>query len=304
MRVGGISVLVLLAGCAAQHPIAVRSVASSAAAVARPTGERIDYADGQLALGNVALALESYRRANRERPDSVAALVGMADCYDRMERFDLSQRYLQNALALRPTDRGLLTRLATSRERAGDTVGAAALRQEASVRGETAVTVALAPAPVAPPQRADLPPPASSVTVALLPPTPPELPERRTGPRLERLSLAEIALVTGPPVQWRDLAARPDEAPASIRILNAARAQGLAAQTRARLRQLGWRGMEIGDAPAVQAKTAIFYPAARRGTAERLGRQLGVAALHPATGGELVMLLGRDRLRAGSQSPR
>ena len=44
-----------------------------------PVPFRIAEARGQLALGNVALALEGFRKAAREDPNSIDALAGMAD---------------------------------------------------------------------------------------------------------------------------------------------------------------------------------------------------------------------------------
>ena len=45
-----------------------------------------------------ALALEAYRKALREDPQSVGAMMGIATCYDRMGRFDLSRRHYEMAL--------------------------------------------------------------------------------------------------------------------------------------------------------------------------------------------------------------
>lgn len=311
MRSGGLTLIplvLLAAGCAAQRPIAVRPAGSAPLALTGPVSQRVAYADAQLQLGNVALALEAYRRASREEPGSVGAWLGMAECYDRMERFDLSRRYFESALAVRPADPILLKRFAASRERAGDPVAASALRREALLRETAPASAALAVANAEPPQPANEPvqvEAATSVTVPLPvaePPQmaePPQAAERSAGPRLERLSLEEVALVTGPPVRWRDMADRAgDREDAPIRILNAARVQGLAARTRMQLRQLGWRGLSIGNAPVAQANTLILYPATRRGTAERLRRQFGAAMLRQAKGGELVMLLGRDLLRS------
>ena len=52
--------------------------------------------------------------------------------------------------------------------------------------------------------------------------------------------------------------------------------------------------LEIGDAPAVRAKTVVLYPAFRRATAQRLAAQFGFAELKPFNGSEIVVLLGRD----------
>ena len=131
-------------------------------------------------------------------------------------------------------------------------------------------------------------------------------------PRLERLSLGEVALLTGSGPVWRGqvvartpqkltvrwvplttAAARP-----SIRLLNAARWQGLAARSRSYLFDRGWRRMEIGDASQARDETLVLYPAAHAVIGRRLAAQFGCRA-RPVPGGEVfLVLLGRDsRLR-------
>jgi hypothetical protein len=87
------------------------------------------------------------------------------------------------------------------------------------------------------------------------------------------------------------------------RLLNAARVQGLAARTREHLADRGWRRLEIGDAPAVRAKTLVLYPAFRRGTAQRLANQFGFTQLKPFNGSEIVVLLGRDAAKLKTLRP-
>lgn len=305
MRFAGLmigTVALAAVGCSTQQ-VAVRAVGGLPAGAA---SDRVAYANGQLALGNVALALESYRRAAREDPGSVAALVGMADCYDRMGRFDLSRRQYEAALALAPTDAGVLARLARSLDFAGAGSEAAAVRKEIAQSASQAVTVALPAAAASPPAAAPAHEMAEAVTVTL-PQEPPAEPQR-DGPRLERLSFGEVALVTAPGPRWRTpavaLAERSQVLTPTIRLLNAARTQGLAARTRAYLSEQGWRRLAIGDAPSTLARSVILYPAERRPTAERLGRQLGVASLRPNRGQEIVMLLGRDvSSRRGTRLP-
>ncbi|MCW3797184.1 LytR C-terminal domain-containing protein [Sphingomonas sp. BN140010] len=290
MRIAGVligAVALTATGCATQK-VAIRAVGGLPASAA---ADRIGYAHGQLALGNVALALESYRRAAREDPASVAALVGMADCYDRMGRFDLSRRNYEAALALAPTDGAVLARMATSLDLAGSRDEAAAVRKEIAAVASASVTVAL---PTAAPVKAAAPKVAEVVTVTL--PTEPIVEHSASGPRLERLSFGEVALVTSAKPRWRvpQSAAPVQFAAPSIRLLNAARAQGLAARTRAYLSEQGWRRLAIGNAPAPLARSVILYPTTRRVAAERLGRELGVTVLRPNRAPEIVMLLGRD----------
>ena len=133
-----------------------------------------------------------------------------------------------------------------------------------------------------------------------------------SGPRLERLSLGEIALITRSEPVWsaelvrrsprsmtfRFVATRP-----VARLLNAARQQGLAARTRARLVDRGWKRIEIGDAPAVRENSLVLFPHSKAAIAKRLAAQFGFANLRPFNGPEIVVLLGRDAVRMKSLQP-
>ena len=405
-------------GCSAgTSGVEVRPIANSSAALARG-GDAIAVARGQLMLGNVGLALEGFRKAQRDNPANPAALAGIGDCYLAMSRFDLAQSSYEAALALAPHDRTLLLGLGAVFERAGQPLRAMAVRAEANAIAPPAPAVthvaAAAPAEPAPvvldavamaperPARAatnviatvpqptiattlvvakaaapaaaasatvaeepalparveqavkmhapsigsdtvELPParpahrleaqapelassqldyqdqvPASSVTVALPPARPAPVAKREAAaehapmmaqslsPRLERLSSGEVALVTtGKPiwnrpqnllaaassVRWVALA-RPGTRP-NIQILNAARSQGLAASARAVLLDRGWRKLDIGDAPAIQAKSVVLYPKGREKLGKSLAAQFGVAA-RMVERDVLVLVLGRD----------
>ena len=60
----------------------------------RPRARLLADAAAQLALGNVGLALEGFRKALREQPDSADAYAGIANCYEAMGRFDLARTEL------------------------------------------------------------------------------------------------------------------------------------------------------------------------------------------------------------------
>jgi hypothetical protein len=93
-------------------------------------------------------------------------------------------------------------------------------------------------------------------------------------------------------VRWvplREASARPN-----IRLLNAARYQGLAARTRDYLLDRGWRKIAIGDASEVRATSVVYYPSHRQATARSLAAQFGFRATQATKGNELVVLLGRD----------
>ena len=353
----GLCLLVATTGCSSpQGDVEIRAVSSA------PKAEGLAQAEAQLAMGNVATALEGFRKVARQDPHNVEAALGIARSYDGMGRFDVSRRWYETALASAPDDPAVLGAFAASLERQGRASEAASVRAEvaeraaldaaaerlvltaAEAREETvaetmparapiAATVALDGAPAVairgPAQRLAVPraelvlPPAEevaaatpqhSVTVRLPPPAAPaprevaaiaaKAPERQSeGPRLERLSMGEVALVTKPQPVWtaqvaasssRSVTFRWVPVRPTARLLNAARNQGLAARTRAHLVDRGWRRIEIGDAPAVRAKTLVLYPAFRRATAQRLAAQFGFSELKPFNGSEIVVLLGRD----------
>ena len=85
----GALALIGVGACSSDGKLEIRALKAPVSATSMPVPERIAEAQAQLALGNVALALESYRKASREDPGSVHALLGMATCYDMMRRFDL-----------------------------------------------------------------------------------------------------------------------------------------------------------------------------------------------------------------------
>lgn len=312
-REGAATILVTLAiaGCASDGQIAVRPLASPFAAGEQPASIRVAEARGQFALGNVALAAEGFRRALREEPGSVDALNGLAACYDKMGRFDLSRPLYEKALALAPGDARLYANLALSLELQGRGEEAASLRKEATQRFAAAATaIPLAP-PVQspPPAPTALTSPAPAVSVALAEPVPEPAPAvPASGPRLERIGLGEVALRTGGPVRWAALSAKPATAAtpgrgsAPVMVLNGTERPGLAAVTRTRLQSLGWKGsgIVIGNAAEPLRSSQILYSADRAAEARRLARQLGLPIRQrEGRSDRLVIQLGRDRVTMG-----
>lgn len=333
LMLAGVAMLAIPA-CSEEGKLEIRSIPSPIAPAGQPVPERIAEARGYFALDNVGLALEAFRKALRDDPTSVDALNGIAACYDRMGRFDLSRRHYEMALAIAPGDARLYASLALSLDLQGKVAEAAAVRTEmhqrlASAalpsRAEAAAATLSEIAPATPPARvsqaeARLGSTAQSVTVALPPARavaassvvvrgtgsvtvalpPPRTVAAPTGPRLERLSSGQVALITSgrpaarPPVRIAS-AGRPASGPAPIVLLNAARRNGLAARTRLYLAQKGWRRIEIGDAPQVAARSTILYPATRRAQAARIAEQFGFALRHgPSSADRLTILLGHD----------
>jgi len=292
--------------------VEVRSIKQPLAQGRQPADFRVAEGNAQLVLGNVGLAVESYRKALREQPDSVGAIVGLATCYDRMGRYDLSRRHYEMALAVDPANTDVYSLFAQSLESQGQRDEAARVKTELAARVVAPEAPREAPGsvPVLPP------PPAQSVTVALAPsrPAPVAVERPAVGVRLERLSMREVALVTKPERRWEARTITQSATSTTIRfeqklqpavtLLNAARVQGLAARTRAYLAARGFAGARIGDAPAVRKQSAILYGAADARRAERLAAQFGFALerREDAKVG-LTILLGRDAAREIGSRP-
>jgi hypothetical protein len=169
---GGASSLVcagflVAAGCASttqMSEVKIRAIPDAAAKL-RPGSALLADASGQLAIGNVGLALEGFRKALREQPNSADAYAGLARAYEAMGRFDLARSNYEAALALAPRDPVLLTGVADSMDQQGNTAAAALARREAAA--------VISSMPVAQPKRVSeyvpIPTPAltSSITVKL-----------------------------------------------------------------------------------------------------------------------------------------
>jgi hypothetical protein len=123
------------------------------------------------------------------------------------------------------------------------------------------------------------------------------------------LSLGEVALFTTDEPRWRpQVVARTAQSTTvrwvplrtasarrpNVRLLNAARSQGLAARTRNVLLGRGWRLIDIGDAAEVRATSLVIYPASRKALGRSLAAQFGFRSAITSKSDQLVVLLGRD----------
>ena len=185
--------------------------------------------------------------------------------------------------------------------------------QEAPAPKAAAPVVIPAKAPVPAAPRVPVEVPAIPDTLAPLPSyarlvPKPTISEER-GPRVERMSMGEIALITVPKPVWRPTMVVKSERsatvrfvplrqastlPVKVRLLNAARVNRLAARTRTWLAARGWRGMSIGNALATRPRSVILYPASQRALAQRLSAQFGFPLARRATGSHVTILLGSD----------
>ena len=301
----GIAASVATMSCSASN-IDIRAIKTPLAQGQQPVDFRLAEGNAQVALGNIGLALEAYRKALRENPDSVAAMIGIASCYDRMGRFDLSRRHYEMALAKQPANTELYVSLADSLDLQGKRDEAARVKTELAARVVAPEAVREAPGsiPVLPP------PPAPSVTAALAPPrsAPVAVARPVVSVRLERLSMGEVALVTRPEPRWEARTIARTATSTTIRfekkavplvtLLNAARVQGLAARTRAYLQARGFAGARIGDAPAPRTQSVILFADSEQRRAERLAAQFGFALQRqPGAKSGVTVLLGRDAAR-------
>ncbi len=132
---------VTLAGCTTTtQEVKVRPL--DPAAAIRNKGDEVAVARGQLALGNVGLALEAFHIAQRARPYDPAPAAGIGDCYAAMGRYDIAESSYEVALSLAPRDHALLLGLASIVERGGDLRRASDIRAEAGRFQRTAQIMA------------------------------------------------------------------------------------------------------------------------------------------------------------------
>jgi hypothetical protein len=149
--------------------------------------------------------------------------------------------------------------------------------------------------------------------------------QNEAGPYLERVSPGEVALVTtGGPIWQAQLTPRTERAQTALRsarpsgtnlaqatpvrwlplgnvggrptiqLLNAARSQGLAANTRTALVDRGWRKIRIGNARSMRERSVVLYTALRTTLARRLAAHFGCKAVRVDGGDRVIVLLGRD----------
>jgi len=203
MRGGATSFICLayfaIGGCAETQTagIEVRAIPDASAKL-RPGSTLLADARAQLALNNVGLAIEGFRKALREQPDSAEAYAGLARCYEAMGRADLARTNYEAALALTPKDPQLLTAVAVALDRQGKADAAAMARQEAATISASSDPAARAN-DIAPEITIAPPVLSSTVTVAL----PAARPVEKLNASRVQMAAVEIApvgdKVTGPP---------------------------------------------------------------------------------------------------------
>lgn len=236
-------------------------------------GSRTD-ADRLRADGNFGLAIEAYRRLLAANPEDAAALEGLALSYDRLQRYDLSDTYFQQALALAPRNQDYYLAYAASLKAQG--------------RNDEADLVAVDMRAITAPDTTPAPPPGVAISAPV--PVQPPAPIQPDGPRLERVSSGEVRLVlpdpdksapvpasAPPPAKASPVMTPPAAAiqPGVLRptsIVNAVNRKGTAGRIQSWLARKGWNGIERSDSPQRLSNSRIIYPAAGADTAQRLAR--------------------------------
>ena len=153
MRRGGNAILftaaLASAGCVTDTgKLEVRPLADPYAKATKAGSPAVAEGRSLLAMGSVGLAIEAFRKALIQYPDSIEVLAGLAECYDQMGRPDLARAKYEAALAIAPNNATLLRTFAVSLERQGNYAEGASLRREAaeSERADVAVLASMAPA--------------------------------------------------------------------------------------------------------------------------------------------------------------
>ncbi|WP_025559972.1 LytR C-terminal domain-containing protein [Sphingomonas sp. UNC305MFCol5.2] len=253
-----------------------------------------------VANGNYGLGIETYRRYLSANPEDAKAVEGLAIAYDRLQRFDLSDRYFQQALALAPRDPEIYTAYGKSLRSQGKNFDAdlldvdmrAMLAQDAPNAGIAAI---------------DVHPPAISAPVvaasqAIVPAAPSGAVTRNV--RLERSSAAEVRLVLPPDtvatsygaVRRDPVAAAPPTPPALLptRIVNAAGRQGIARRIQIFLGSRGWSRVDTGNSAVRLGESRIVFPVGSGDAARRLARALPFRTrLYPSSrAGRLQLFVG------------
>lgn len=310
--------------------VAIGGCTSSAKRTALPEGTRFTAATDAssvaaarlLADGNYGLAIEMYRRILATTPDDPAAVEGLALCYDRLRRYDLSDVYFQKALALAPRNEAFYRAYAASLTAQGRQESAALL--DIDMRAMLA-SASATPAAPPPPSQPVAPPPitapalASAAAVPVMP-----APVVATGQRLEQLGPGVVRLILPPdrgasrgnvlappltstpaPAPARVASPKPlaaTTAPGALRntmVVNAAGRKGIAGRVQSYLAGRGWRPLDRGDSGMRITVSRILYPPSGEATARRLARAVPFPTRLYATtqANRIQLLVGGNALR-------
>jgi tetratricopeptide (TPR) repeat protein len=215
----------------------------------------------QLTLGNFALAIDGFRKAIRQNPQSADAHNGLAVAYDRIGRHDLSRESYEQALALSPNDSAILANLARSLAAAGKKVESVAVAAKPSSPGARLERISSREVALVTSNSG-----AGWAAVGV------EATPRRVAPAApvfaqSRRGVLEIALEA------------PEAAPSAnhnvpVVILNAVGRRGLARRMSNFLEDKGWSKASVGDARLRPKESLMFHAPKDRLAAVQLSRSL------------------------------
>ncbi|MFA5969243.1 MAG: LytR C-terminal domain-containing protein [Sphingomonas sp.] len=324
---GALSLVAFVSACSAPgaHRIEIRSAENGYSTVSGS----LDKARALLTQAQYGLAIDEFRKSLRDNPEQVGAVEGLALCYDLLGRYELSDRYYQQALALAPREERIYRNYVASLSRQGRQ------RDAANLVGDLRAMQALAADPLAvaanQPGRAvmvqddrlatprqgqdgESPPNLSS----------PPIPE---GPHIVRDSLGEVRLITlaaanqsprgsvaaavgqphraGPALAQRLPMVPAQRVVLATRVVNAVGARGLATHFRNVLAQGGWQGLERGDARFRLIRSRVLFPPERREEAMRIVAALPAQfrAVPSSEVNRIVILVGRDAVQYLNKQP-
>jgi Flp pilus assembly protein TadD len=111
-------------------------IAGASAEAARAQGKAL------LKANNVTQALQAYRQALAQDPESIEALNGIAVCFDRLGRYEDARLHYEAALGIDPTSPMLLNNYGLSLFLQGDRAGAERFLRLAAAAGDPDVQAA------------------------------------------------------------------------------------------------------------------------------------------------------------------
>lgn len=330
--VGVLSLAVFASACSISgaHRIEIRSAENGYSAVSGS----LEKGRALLTQAQYGLAIDEFRKSLRDNPEQVGAVEGLALCYDLLGRYELSDRYYQQALALAPREERIYRNYAASLTRQGRQ------RDAANLVGDLRAMQALAVDPSAvDPSAVAVNQPSRAATVqddraAALRQgqdgtSPPSLSSQPVpeGPHIVRETLGEVRLVTlavantlprapgavvaePAPRAGPALAQRLPMSPArrvvlATRVVNAVGARGLATHFRNVLARGGWQGLERGDARFRLMRSRVLFPPERRDEAMRIVAALPAQfrAVPSSEVNRIIILVGRDAVQYLGKQP-
>ncbi len=207
MTILGLGAMLLLGACGTSLPDARPAFGYSG--LQDGDGPLTNYQQGKVNFqaGRYGLAIERFRMAMAEQPESVEAVNGLAASYDQIGRFDLAERYYRRALAMDPNSAQTLNNLGYSLHLQGKHDLAVALFKDAIRRApEDEVVTANANRAVAAltrarkPQSAAAPAPEATAAVPQ-PAAAASAPAAAKRARIVRINAGLQKLELSPPVQ-------------------------------------------------------------------------------------------------------